>query len=216
MTQDELYTLLVEIEGTLNNRPLTYLSAEEFDKALTPSHLCGRRLETLPERELKDVTEENLNRKLLLKRQEFIATLLKHWWNRWKHECLVNLRESHNLATKNIGEADIVVGDIVTVHEDKMPRGFWRLGKVEELIFSKDTRVRGATVKVSSPTGRMTLINRPLSKLFPVEMKDRHISTLPETSVEQRVDIVNEKQSSRPKRIAALDADTLRRLRDTL
>ena len=217
VTQDELYTLLVEIEGTLNNRPLTYLSAEEFDKALTPSHLiCGRRLDTLPDREIKDVTEENLNRKLLLKRQEFIATLLKHWWNRWKHEYLVNLCESHNLATKKIGEANIFIGDVVTVHEDKTPRGFWRLGKVEELLISKDNRVRGATVKVSSPTGKMTLINRPLSKLFPVEIKDRHVPTLPETSVEQRVEIGKEKQSLRPKRIAALDADTLRRLRDTL
>ena len=62
----------------------------------------------------------------------------------------------------------------------------------------------------------MTLINRPLSKLFPVEIKDRHIPTIPETSVEQRVEIGKEKQSLRPKRIAALDADTLRRLRDTL
>ena len=125
VTQDELYTLVVEIEGTLNNRPLTYLSVEEFDKALTPSHLiCGRRLESLPDREIKDVTEENLNRKLLLKRQEFIAKLLSHWWNRWKHEYLVDLRESHNLSTKRIGQPTIAVGDVVIVHEDETPRGF--------------------------------------------------------------------------------------------
>ena len=48
VTSAELYTLVIEIEGTLNNRPLTYLSADEFDKALTPNHLiCGRRLEQL-------------------------------------------------------------------------------------------------------------------------------------------------------------------------
>ena len=45
----------------------------------------------------------------------------------------------------------------------------------------------------------MTLINRPLSKLFPVEVKDRHIPTLPDTSIEQGVEFVNDKQSSRPK-----------------
>ena len=45
VTSAELYTLVIEIEGTLNNRPLTYLSADEFDKALTPNHLIrGRRL----------------------------------------------------------------------------------------------------------------------------------------------------------------------------
>ena len=81
---------------------------------------------------------------------------------------------------------------------------------------SKDKRVRGATVKVSSPMGRMTLINRPLSKLFHVEVKDRHIPNLPDKSVEQGVEIVNDKQSSHPKRIAALDSNVSRRLRDTL
>ena len=79
VTQDELYTLIIEIEGTLNNRPLTYLSAEKFDKALTPSRLiCGRRVESLPDREIKDVTEENMNRKLLVERQVLIAKLLSH------------------------------------------------------------------------------------------------------------------------------------------
>ena len=120
---------------------------EEFDKALTPSHLiCGRRLESLPDREIKDVTEENLDRNLLLKRQEFIAKLLRHWWNRWNHAYLVDLRESQNLATKGVGQANVQVGDVVTVHEDRTPRGFWRLGKIEELIVGKDKRVRGATV----------------------------------------------------------------------
>ena len=122
-----------------------------------------------------------------MKRQEFIARLFSHWWNRWNHEYLVDFRESHNLATKGVGQANVLVGDAVTVHEDKTPRVFWRLGKIEELIVGKDKRLRGATVKVSSPTGRMNLINRPLSKLFPVEIKDRRIQTLPDTSVKPGV-----------------------------
>ena len=60
MTLDELHTLVVEVEGTFNNRLLTYLSAEEFDKALTPSHLiCGRRLEQLPDLKVPDGNEEH-------------------------------------------------------------------------------------------------------------------------------------------------------------
>ena len=78
--------------------------------------------------------------------------------------------------------------------------------KIEELIVGKDKRERGATVKVSSPIGRMTLINRPLSKLFLVKVKDRYIPTLPEKSVKQDVKNVNKKQSSLLKRMAALDA----------
>ncbi len=35
---DELRTVLVEMEAVINSRPLTYLSAEDLDEPLTPSH----------------------------------------------------------------------------------------------------------------------------------------------------------------------------------
>ena len=34
---DELHTVLVEIESTLNSRPLTYVSSDELDEPITPS-----------------------------------------------------------------------------------------------------------------------------------------------------------------------------------
>ena len=214
VTLDELHTLVVEVEGTLNNRPLTYLSAEEFDKALTPSHLiCGRRLEQLPDLKVPDGSEE-LNPNVLNKRQKYLSSLLRHWWDRWKHEYLVNLRESHNLSSTKRGEPQIKQGDVVTVHQDKVPRGFWHLGKIEHLIESKDGKVRGATLKVVSPGGKMSLINRPLSKLFPVEIVNREAPDA--TDLPSRSGKNEEQQNRRPKRAAALDADTLRRLRDVL
>ena len=94
VTSTELYTLVVEIDGTLNNRPLTYLSADEFDKTLTPNHLiCGRRLEQLPHLNINHCTEEDLSPDNLNSRQQYLAKLLRHWWNRWKHEYLVDLHE---------------------------------------------------------------------------------------------------------------------------
>ena len=45
LNYDELTTLLVEIEQTLNTRPLTYLSDNNDDEAITPSHLLyGRNI----------------------------------------------------------------------------------------------------------------------------------------------------------------------------
>ena len=38
-SHDELLTALVEIEMVLNSRPLTYVSADDLDEPLTPSHL---------------------------------------------------------------------------------------------------------------------------------------------------------------------------------
>ena len=50
VTYDELHTVLVELEATINDRPLTYPSGELQDpEALTPSHLLnGRRLRPYP------------------------------------------------------------------------------------------------------------------------------------------------------------------------
>jgi len=39
LSHDEFRTALVEIEMVLNSRPLTYISSEDFDEPLTPSHL---------------------------------------------------------------------------------------------------------------------------------------------------------------------------------
>ena len=97
-----------------------------------------------------------------------------------------------------------------------MPRGFWRLGKVETLIQRKDKNVRSATVKVVLPNGKLTVINRPLSKLYPVEVRDRCPKVVTDIYSEKVVENIESKQHGRPKRAAACDADALRRMRDLL
>ena len=50
LNYDELHNVLVEVEGTLNSRPLTYVSSDDPQEPLRPSHLMyGRRILSLPE-----------------------------------------------------------------------------------------------------------------------------------------------------------------------
>ena len=45
LTYEEFYTVLVEIEGVLNSRPLTYLDENDIEEPLKPIHLyCGHRI----------------------------------------------------------------------------------------------------------------------------------------------------------------------------
>ncbi|XP_068728837.1 uncharacterized protein [Montipora capricornis] len=45
LTYEELLTVLTEVQGVLNSRPLTYVYGDDIEEPLTPSHLMiGRRL----------------------------------------------------------------------------------------------------------------------------------------------------------------------------
>ena len=50
LSYDELVTVVTEGEMILNCQPISYVSSEDLEEPLTPSHLIvGRRLSTLPE-----------------------------------------------------------------------------------------------------------------------------------------------------------------------
>jgi hypothetical protein len=44
--------------------------------------------------------------------------------------------------------------EIVILHEDKRPRGFWWMGRIEETIPGGDGLVRSAIVRVSAGKGK--------------------------------------------------------------
>ena len=78
---------------------------------------------------------------------------------------LMELREAHR------HKGDQAVGDVVTVFDDKLPRGLWKLGKIEELIPGADNQVRGAKVRVHVDSGKTNVIQRSVLKLYPLEVK---------------------------------------------
>ena len=106
-TLSTLQTVIVEIEGILNDRPLTYISSDIKDpEPLTPAHLLyGRRIVPLPyhrveEDELDD--PEFGGTSTIMKRAKVQALMLKHFWTRWKSEYLTTLREFHKTTGNNI------------------------------------------------------------------------------------------------------------------
>ena len=66
LTFDELLTVLVEVEGSLNSRPLTYMYDEVKEEVLTASHLTfGRRIKSLPDLDTQEgeINESECNRR---------------------------------------------------------------------------------------------------------------------------------------------------------
>ena len=138
---DELHTVLVEVEGTLNCRPLTYLSSEDPEEPLTPFHLVyGRGILSFPDAVGNGQTPLDQAASLtdLSRRWRYVGLLLHHFLRRWSREYITELRNLHRRKSKLEGSISVSVGNVVTMFEDNLPRSQWRPGRVEQLIPAAD------------------------------------------------------------------------------
>ena len=201
---EELMTVLTEVEGTLNSRPLTHVEPDISEQPLTPSHLItGRRLATLPH---PSEMQEDDDPTALQRRQRYLNLLLEHFWKRWIAEYLINLRDFHSHRRKTSRSKLVEVGDVVVIHDDNLSRSKWKTGVVEELIQGEDGEVRGVKVRTLTNKGATTYLRRPVQRIYPLEItqeKEPQITLEEETSLEEEV------QERRPQRAAANQAKTL-------
>ena len=149
LTYDELLTLLTEIEAVLNSRPLSYVSMDDLEEPLTPSHLLlGYRVLSLPDRTPSDDPDYDESSYDLSRRMKHVIQTSEKFWKRWSKEYLLELRECHRAYQVSRGVKDAVTeGQAVTIYDEDHPRGFWRLGRIESVIRSSDGVIRAARVK---------------------------------------------------------------------
>ena len=99
-----------------------------------------------------------------------MSRILKNFWKKWRKDYLIDLREHHRDKVERSGKIKISLGDIVTVHEEGLKKGFWKIGRIENLIKGQDDLVRGAELRISSRGKKPLVIKRPLQSLFPLEV----------------------------------------------
>ncbi|KMQ88303.1 gag-pol polyprotein precursor [Lasius niger] len=153
LTYEELQTLLVQIEVTLNSRPLCALSEDPSDlTALTPGHfLIGTAITSIPEPSLCDVPEGRLSRWQLLRK------MTESFWTRWSTEYLHQLQVSNKwFKTQPI----LKLGTLVLVKDERLPPSKWALARVIDVHPGADGLIRVATVRTQTST-----LKRPLVKL---------------------------------------------------
>ncbi|GBM76504.1 hypothetical protein AVEN_102761-1 [Araneus ventricosus] len=158
LTYEEFLTILIQIEGLLNSRPLTPLSCEVEDlEILTPGHfLIGRPITAIPEPLMVELNDNRLNRWQLLTKK--VQTIWKHWSKNY----LNNLQQRHKWMFK---KDNIKIGDMVLIKED-VPVSNWPLGRVVKLYPGKDNIIR--VVDIKTKTG---IFKRSVSRLcvLPIE-----------------------------------------------
>lgn len=208
LSYEELSTVVTEVELILNSRPLTYVSTEDLEEPLTPSHLItGRRLLSFPgvgNKCIEDPDYQVVARSPaeLSRRMLHLNRIIDHFWTRWRKEYLTELREVHSRKQSNSSGSEVAVGDIVLVNDPDHPRTFWKLVRVMELIRSTDGQVRGARIHVGS-TG--SNLQRPTQALYPLEIQGPPPE--PREEVQQKGE--DSGKRPRPSRVAARTAQQL-------
>ena len=169
LTFEELNTILIDIEAVVNSRPLVYVEENDLDQILTPSHLfCGRRTMDR-ETKLSPEIKMDLLRDDVIKRTKHISASIDHFWRRWSKEYLVELRENHRLKQTS-DTPGVRPGDVVMMYENGVKRNRWPMGVIEKCITGKDGVVRGAVVRRIGEKGVVSVVNRPVQKLYPMEI----------------------------------------------
>ena len=111
-SNDEFLTALAEIEIVFNSKPLTYISTDDLDKPITPSHfLAESRPMSYPDHLLTN--NYGLD-------GDPLTHSLDSFGRRWRREYLLELYEmQHNHHSS--GKLQLVEGHIAVVYSDNQP-----------------------------------------------------------------------------------------------
>ncbi|XP_055643124.1 uncharacterized protein LOC129779584 [Toxorhynchites rutilus septentrionalis] len=141
---EDLVTILAQIEGCMNSRPLIPLSENPEDyEILTPGHfLIGSSPVALPDPDVCNVPSNRLNR------YQFIQQRVQQFWHKWRSEYLSELQRQPSSASNKV---DLKVGQMVILQDQQQPPTRWPLARIVELHPGQDGITRVVTLR--TPTG---------------------------------------------------------------
>ncbi|KHJ92975.1 integrase core domain protein [Oesophagostomum dentatum] len=189
----DMCTAITRIEAIINTRPLTKLNSSDIeDIPLRPiDFLKGNFQFSLPNEQVLDVSDDpNYDpnfihtEKQAIEAYEVSETVSNKFWEKWSKEYLYSLRESQKInlrQPRHLSRSNPEVGEIVLIEEELIPRGSWSYGKITQVVVSNDGLVRSA--KILLPNRR--IIQRPLNKLFPLEIRSLANQTAPIATIAQ-------------------------------
>ena len=155
----ELEEVILDVEITLNNRPLTYLEDDVQLPTLTPHAMMFGQANQLPEEDPDAIESKDLR-----KRARYLRRCKDVMWTRWTEEYIRSLRERHNLNHQK-GSPLIKTGDVVLIQGDERNRRKWNLGIVAKLIKGRDGVIRAARLRAGK-----SFLERAIQQLCPMEL----------------------------------------------
>ena len=192
------------------------MSEENYAESINTHHLLYGRDVNRKNSDINyfiELSEASDARKQLSDLQQIVSHINKRFYN----EFILALRERHQYDRQSHHPhlQNVSIGDIVLVKDVNLPRLRRKKGRITKLIKGNDGLVRGVSLDtVVSTTNKTQCINRPLQHIIHLEPKDIQQSN-------KNIEIIDNDNSEpiirsdepRPRRVAAVNANILRRLR---
>ncbi|GFS58003.1 integrase catalytic domain-containing protein [Trichonephila clavipes] len=134
ITFEEFETIIIQIEGILNSRPLIPLSdnINEYE-VLTPGHfIIGRPISAIPEPAILDISDNRLSR------WQYTTKCVQTLWKRWKNDYLNHLQQRNKWQFE---KSNVAVGCLVLLKENDLPPCKWAMARILEVIYGTDGRI---------------------------------------------------------------------------
>ena len=167
LNDESFNTLIKEVECIVNSRPLSVEDANDPNsQPVTPNHLLTLKTKAV-------LPPPGVFQKQCVycrKRWRIVQHLANQFWCRWRKEYLANL-QSRQKWTKEV--RNFSVGDIVLVKDSDLfgARNNWPLARIIKVFPDKDGLVRSVRLHIATrdPKGKVTVLNRPITKLVFLE-----------------------------------------------
>lgn len=165
VTEEVLCTVLIEIEGILNSKPLGYVSSDVADPdPVTPNMLLmGRPDPSLPQVVYPE--SELLSRR----RWRHTQVLADLFWRSFIRHYLPALQTRTKWQKET---ASLQPGVVAMIVDPQLPRALWPIGRITKVIPGADGRIRAAEIQVNART-----YTRPVARLVT-------LPAIPETAPE--------------------------------
>lgn len=142
-TDEVLQNALVEVENTINSRPLTDLPVDDDESpVLTPNHFLLGSANGL--RSWVPINDSPVLRRNCWAQSQIMADM---FWKQWLRDYLPTITRRTKWFTP---AKPITVGDIVVIVDPKLSRNCWPKGRAITTHQAPDGQVRWATVQTAS------------------------------------------------------------------
>lgn len=182
LTDNQLVTLVKEIEATVNTRPLTCVDSELVHILKPSDFLTMGKCITMEGSNEDFLVQGTTTKSDLIKASKRGLVILNEFKDMFTNRYLQSLRERYGHSAKQPRVTARVipkVGQIVQIKGDTKNREEWKVGKITSLVNGSDGLCRIAKVEVGSKE-----FIRSLTHLYPLELEDNEEIELDENTSE--------------------------------